>query len=149
MKSLISGYRKTYEGECIKKICIKCKLEKPIDSFGYRSDKKKYRNVCKDCTNKQYEKWKTENDTYKNNRRNIYNKYKMKNEIKINAKKALNESVRIGTTIKPSKCELCNKKYKKSSIIGHHEDYKKALEVIWYCRKCHLKIHQAKRRNPG
>ena len=42
---------------------------------------------------------------------------------------------------KPNKCQICSKKFPKIKIDGHHEDYKKVLEVMWVCHKCHMSLH--------
>lgn len=56
------------------------------------------------------------------------------------ARYTLNNTVYSGKIIKPKKCSKCLKKSK--YIHGHHENYKKPLEVIWVCHQCHLKIHK-------
>ena len=55
-----------------------------------------------------------------------------------------------GILVKPVKCSLCgdtpiSAKDGRSLIHGHHEDYKKPLDVIWVCQKCHYKIHVNKK----
>ena len=49
-------------------------------------------------------------------------------------------AVRIGKLIKPFLCESCNKQSKR--IAGHHESYKKPLEVVWLCQSCHNEVHR-------
>lgn len=41
--------------------------------------------------------------------------------------------------IKKGPCRECGSE--KSEM--HHEDYDKPTEVVWFCRKCHLKHHRA------
>src|SRR5690348_5416393 len=38
-------------------------------------------------------------------------------------------------------CECCGSP--KSQM--HHEDYDKPLEVIWLCRPCHMRLHEAEK----
>lgn len=49
---------------------------------------------------------------------------------------------------KPNICSICGFTTDNKSLIhGHHEDYSKPLDVIWACRKCHIKLHK-KTQNP-
>ena len=43
-------------------------------------------------------------------------------------------------------CEICKST---EHIHAHHEDYNKALEIIWLCRSCHFKLHKIKRQMKG
>ena len=36
-------------------------------------------------------------------------------------------------------CEIC----KSTKVEGHHNDYTKALEVIWLCNKHHRELHKS------
>ncbi len=56
-----------------------------------------------------------------------------------NARSYLNTYIRRGKIIR-GKCVICCKK----KVEAHHEDYDNPLEVIWYCRKHHLEIHNKK-----
>lgn len=59
------------------------------------------------------------------------------NYQKQQAKYLISKEIKNGK-MKRGICESCgcNK-----NIIGHHKDYSKPLDVNWYCRKCHLKLH--------
>lgn len=46
--------------------------------------------------------------------------------------------LRLGVLKKPDVCERCKMNIK---LEGHHTDYSKPLQVMWLCRKCHLKEH--------
>lgn len=66
---------------------------------------------------------------------------KDKNRLKVNARSRVNYHVRIGNIKKPASCEICGRKASEDvKLTGHHEDYSKALEVIWCCRLCHAKL---------
>ena len=61
------------------------------------------------------------------------------NPLQISAHAKLKYAVSIGKIIKPSNCSICNKLGK---IEGHHNDYNKPYEVIWFCVKCHKAHHK-------
>lgn len=70
--------------------------------------------------------------------RNIYDKKKIYANIQIY------EALQSGKIIKPSRCQICGKE---KTLDGHHHDYDKPLDVIWVCRKCHMKIHKSYEEN--
>lgn len=39
-------------------------------------------------------------------------------------------------------CEICNRPSDRASLIKHHDDYTKPLEVRHLCRRCHYYVHQ-------
>lgn len=59
---------------------------------------------------------------------------------KWNARALLRYAVKIGSIIKPKKCEICEEV---KPLQGHHEDYNNPLVAIWLCSKCHAKIHKS------
>lgn len=76
-------------------------------------------------------KWREKNkEKYINHVR----KWQKTNKIKHNAHQMVHRAVERGFLIRKEYCERCNMKCKTE---GHHEDYKKPLEVIWLCRLCH------------
>ena len=67
-------------------------------------------------------------------------KHKELNEeqkLKANARSYLNTYVNRGL-INKEPCSKCNNPIAEA----HHEDYNKPLEVIWFCRECHLEYHK-------
>jgi len=50
----------------MKKICSKCKIEKPLSEFRFRNDSRKYRNECKECSRRYMKKWSKENKEHLN-----------------------------------------------------------------------------------
>ena len=55
------------------------------------------------------------------------------------ARARVNYYIKKGTLVKPDTCEDCGENTK--DLEGHHEDYKKQLEVNWICKNCHEKRH--------
>ena len=58
---------------------------------------------------------------------------------KVKARQNLIQAIKKGKVIKPLKCSVC---HQKKRLDGHHEDYKKPLQVIWMCRQCHRAYHK-------
>ena len=60
-------------------------------------------------------------------------------DAKSRARVALNNAVRAGRVLRPSRCSACG-------VIcrphGHHDDYNKPLGVRWLCSTCHGKEHR-------
>ena len=40
--------------------------------------------------------------------------------------------------ISKTNCIICNS----PDVEAHHHDYAKPLEVVWFCRKCHIEHHE-------
>ena len=51
----------------------------------------------------------------------------------------VNSAVRDGRLNKPERCSKCKSR---GRIHGHHSDYNKPLEVIWFCESCHAEWHR-------
>ncbi len=56
-----------------------------------------------------------------------------------NARSYLNVYIRRGK-VKKGVCSVCGVE----KVEGHHSDYSKPLEVVWFCRKHHLEYHKSK-----
>lgn len=135
----------------VSKICDTCKVEKPLSEY-YKSYKylSGVRNKCKACFCREtrgnhrkrypYDKARMRikkakriksgeclKDTYKH-----IEKYPEKNK----ARYTLRNAVTSGKVIKLP-CVVCGN----PKSEGHHKDYTKPLEVIWYCSKHHGEAH--------
>lgn len=64
---------------------------------------------------------------------------RIKHPEKFKARCILNNAVVSGKISKPDKCSLCLKCFDR--IEGHHQDYSKPLDVIWFCKACHTQEH--------
>ena len=118
-----------------KKVCILCKKKfTPTGTFCIR---------CKPCRvihQKSYIKIYSEKNKDDINLRMKGKRAKeRRNKFpeKTRARDAVNNAVKSGKLIKLP-CEDCGST---RHIHGHHEDYSKALVVVWLCRACHLERH--------
>jgi hypothetical protein len=60
-----------------------------------------------------------------------------KEECKAKGKVAY--AIKTGKLKRPNICSKCHKT--KKTIIAHHDDYSKPLEVRWLCHSCHKLLH--------
>ena len=58
-------------------------------------------------------------------------------KMKANARSYLHVYLKRGKIIKGN-CVICDS----PDVEAHHHDYAKPLDVIWFCRKCHLDHHE-------
>lgn len=122
----------------INKICIRCKISKPISEF-YKSalNKDGYVNSCKPChlnNNKKYKKKKLlQYEEVPQSKKFWLEENKLKNK----AHRAVYYAIKKGTLIRQP-CERCGTTI---DVVGHHEDYSKPLEVMWLCPQHHRERH--------
>lgn len=89
------------------KICSKCKKEKEICNFRFRSDNQKYRNVCKECE-KEYK-----HNNYIRNKTRILEK----NKVYVNEnKEKVNEYKKQWEIDNPEKVKEARKKYREKNV---------------------------------
>jgi ribosomal protein S27AE len=136
------------------KVCFKCNTDLPLASFYKHPQMKDGRvNKCKKCnradvTNnrhknveryREYDRERYQTPNRKAAMNEFAKRYSRKNSIKRKTHFAVNNAVRGGRLIKPLECSECGKQ---STIQGHHDDYRKPLEVRWLCAVCHSAWHQ-------
>jgi hypothetical protein len=97
--------------------------------------KERYRGRYAEETRMYGKRWRKENPHYKK----LYNK---KNRNKVRAWRTVRRAVKAGKIVKPKRCTLC---HKKRSLLAHHPDYSKPLEIQWICWPCHNRHHKAKK----
>ena len=136
------------------KPCFKCHNDLPLTSF-YKHPKMKdgRLNKCKECTKADATKHRLDNvervreydrERAKSPKRKAAltaqtQRYRALNRVKYLAHNAVNNALARGKLVKPDACFEC----KKSGVIhGHHDDYRKSLEVRWLCAVCHSAWHQ-------
>lgn len=65
--------------------------------------------------------------------------WKSRNNEKLRAHAAVLRAIARGILVRPSVCPQCGNE---GRIEGHHEDYRKRLEVKWLCVPCHGLAHR-------
>ena len=85
---------------------------------------------CKECRKLVYKK-----RDAKKERGSVYKR--TKTPVQYEARYILNNAIRSGKVTKYPCAKCGNLKSQ-----GHHENYKKPLDVIWLCLKCHSKHHK-------
>ena len=98
---------------------------------------KSYINMCRECSSlrmREYNKTKSGKKVRDESRRKNEKKFPEKSR----ARAILNFKLQTGHIKKPKNCSRCKKP---KEIQAHHEDYSKPLEVKWYCRQCHMRVH--------
>ena len=148
------------------KKCPKCKKTKLLKEFG--TDKSRHNNVriyCKECVRKISIEYTKNNKEKRTESSRIYRenhleetmerckKYRNKNKKKIKdqmkkkkdedprqnySKGKISTSIRLNKIIRPDKCSNCRIGCKPD---GHHPNYDNPLNVIWLCKKCHMRLH--------
>jgi len=58
---------------------------------------------------------------------------------KLRANSSVKKAIQQGTLTRPDDCETCKMV---GTVVAHHTDYSKPLEVMWLCRKCHVQWHK-------
>ena len=68
--------------------------------------------------------------------------YRRRHPDRVKARKAVFVALRAGKLHKPKLCARCNKQ---RPLQADHSDYTKPLDVIWYCRLCHIQLEIERR----
>ena len=139
------------------KKCRECGFEKELSDF-YKHKKMKdgHLNICKDCTKKRVGSHRLQNldriRNYDRERGKLPHRKKQNTERTrrirrekpgyYSAHQAIANAIKSGRIKKPQKCAWCGREH--SQIEGHHEDYRKPLDVIWLCSPCHKIYHLGK-----
>lgn len=108
-------------------MCSKCNIDKDISQFNRdRTKSRGYKSACRDCNG---------HGKNKKDRPKVAS-------LKINAWNKVNYAVRTNKIIKPDICDICGVAER---IESHHNDYNKPLDVVWCCKKCHIKLDEIRR----
>jgi len=84
------------------------------------------------------------NERVRKYRKTEHGKRKIKEYVEKNREKSMvrwktNNAIRDGKLQKAEKCTVC---LSSEDIEAHHPDYEKPLQVVWLCKRCHMKIHK-------
>lgn len=129
--------------EIHKKWCTHCRTKLNIFRYGRTLCKIAISTtfvwyMCRKCNTRRMKKYR-ETKIGRENTRKANRKNNKKHWNKTLARHAVFMAVKNGRLKKPLKCSSCNKK---TNLDGHHDDYRKALDVMWVCRSCHADIHK-------
>ena len=131
------------------KRCYKCGEVKSLEF--YHKDKTRGDGVCSRCSEceRRRRKERTEKnpETSKETSKRYYHLHKKEkseyhktwraeNWFKANAHKAVRNAITLGY-LKKQPCQECGSK----NSDAHHPDYTKPLEVMWLCRRHHMREH--------
>jgi hypothetical protein len=88
---------------------------------------------CNICNTERLKKYRSTKEGMEKISKAVYKSTK-KHQNKQDARKVLNNNLKLGNIKKPKYCEACNKK---KLLQAHHHDYTKPLDVLWLCNQCH------------
>lgn len=120
------------------KYCVKCKTTENLPPRPYATYKTTGYYMCRDCNTARAKKY---YNTVKGKGRvtAATSKYITANKDKEDAWIKVREAKKTGKLKVPIICSHCKLSKK---LDAHHEDYTKALEVVWLCRACHKLTHR-------
>ncbi len=144
-----NGHRPSPTGPPVvipQKTCSKCQRLLPILEFSPRGNR--HASRCKRCHREEMrtititdrercrERSRVQRREHSEAVARWQRAWREKNKEKIDAK---NEARRAGVQ-PPGVCSGCGTTGRR--LEGHHEDYTKALDVVWLCRACHALRHR-------
>ena len=133
------------------KRCGWCLRVKPLVDYHMDARAKDGRvGRCKLCVSAGTRMWAALNRTQKNATDRAW---KRRNRHKDRAHGAVRRALREGRLVKPRHCQSCGwlkleKRVKGATVDwipapleAHHVNYRKPLEVLWLCKRCHASHH--------
>jgi ribosomal protein S27AE len=134
------------------KECFKCSTVKPLsDFYKHKMMADGHLNKCKECTQSDVEKHRTENieriRAYDRERSKLPKRQKLRSEItrawraedkrRAAAHNAVAKAIVKGL-LEKKPCERCGNE----KSLAHHDDYDFKLDVMWLCQPCHKQRHK-------
>ena len=88
--------------------------------------------------NERNRAWRANNKEKRNETKRAY---RHANPTRAKASDRVNYAVKTGKLLRPDNCSKCG-----VACVphGHHADYSKPLDVVWFCPKCHTDVHRKK-----
>lgn len=126
------------------KVCKKCLEAKPLGDFHRNCTSADGRQTfCKSCHTIVNREWRERNpDKARAMKRRTYERHGPKPDPSTReekqARRLLQTAIRNGTVVRPGACSHCDTA---CTPHGHHADYGRALDVVWLCGRCHMRLH--------
>lgn len=130
------------------KQCFKCKESKPLsDFYKHKQMADGHLNKCKQCakvdvknnrgSNIEYYR---EYDRIRGSRQTTeyQRQYRARFPNKYKAQRIVGRAIR-AKTLHPEPCVVCGTE---ESVVAHHNDYLKPLNVVWMCQAHHVQWHK-------
>lgn len=131
-----SDIRQKGYGKC--KVCVRTSVQKNRkDNIDYYQEYERGRANLTHRVKARSDYSKTEGGKEASHRSS--KRYRERNPAIYRAHGIVNNAVRDRLLAKPDNCSKCGASGK---IHGHHSDYNKPLEVIWFCESCHAEWHR-------
>ena len=141
------------------KACSGCKRTKPTSEF--YADKNKpdgLKGQCKTCHEAGLRRWRYENPDKVRGRKERYYRAHCDEQLArtrewqdghpgaLAAHGAVNRAIAAGELRPPATCPGCGRPDaggKNRTMVAHHTDYTRPLDIEWLCHRCHRARHQA------
>jgi len=130
-----------------KKRCWMCKRNLPLSGFNYsRQNLDGLTTYCREC-GKEYKR-----ENYEQQYGEYYERtcqYRREYPERYRAYRKVHEAINRGDLVRPEVCSKCGAS---GTIVGHHDDYDRPLEVVWLCLQCDRQLHadlKRKKRKSG
>lgn len=133
------------------KVCFKCGETKPLDEFYKHAQMADgHLNKCKTCAKadaaahrsehleevRAYDRDRGKRPERMAKQKDITRLWRQEDRRRAAAHSAVARAVRKGELV-PQPCVDCGS----LSVVAHHEDYDKPLDVVWLCQACHKQHH--------
>ncbi len=138
------------------KECFKCRQIKPLSDFYVHPQMADgHLNKCKFCTRIDvrihaakndearlaFERMRAKTDKRRTLRKRTVAAYRARYPERTAAYNAVARAIRKGKLHKPPLCQGCGEA---KDLHAHHEDYRRKLDVIWLCARCHRHNHHVR-----
>jgi hypothetical protein len=124
------------------KSCSRCHEFKTLAEFDHsRSSRDGHHHRCKTCDRERDKQRLADGSLARSNRR-----WQAFHPHAVAAHKAVAAAVRRGEIVR-GPCCVCGKPSVGKSSHGHHDNHRKKLDVIWFCKAHHDEHHRLERLN--
>ena len=103
-------------------------------------------NKCKECTKRDVKAHRLNNPGADLDARIAANE---KSPDTYHARRVVEAAINAGVLVKPECCSGCGRSASDTRISAHHHDYRKPLDVVWVCAKCHRQLDANRRELEG